>query len=388
LFVARMLRALGSMALSLLEFEPPPEHRVGMAIAEPPRHRETMSALRLSDFDYDLPRELIAQVPAKQRTGSRLLHVDGAVLVDLEFPDLQQLVAPDDLLVFNDTRVIKSRLAASKPTGGKVELLLERLLGRDRALFQLRASHAPKIGSELSLPGDARATVIDRHDRFFELRLDDDLSLLEYLGRHGAVPLPPYIDRDAAAEDESRYQTVYARQPGAVAAPTAGLHFDASLLTALQNSGVAFAWVTLHVGAGTFAPVTTEDLSAHTMHPEWYRIPAATATAIDAARARGGRVLAVGTTTVRALESAASADGRVQAGERETRIFITPGYTFRVIDRLLTNFQLPKSTLLMLVSAFAGVRTIRAAYAHAVAQRYRFFSYGDAMLLERAPSEV
>jgi S-adenosylmethionine:tRNA ribosyltransferase-isomerase len=347
-----------------------------------------MSALRLSDFDYDLPRELIAQVPAKQRTGSRLLHVDGAVLVDLEFPDLQQLVAPDDLLVFNDTRVIKSRLAASKPTGGKVELLLERLLGRDRALFQLRASHAPKIGSELSLPGDARATVIDRHDRFFELRLDDDLSLLEYLGRHGAVPLPPYIDRDAAAEDESRYQTVYARQPGAVAAPTAGLHFDASLLTALQNSGVAFAWVTLHVGAGTFAPVTTEDLSAHTMHPEWYRIPAATATAIDAARARGGSVLAVGTTTVRALESAASADGRVQAGERETRIFITPGYTFRVIDRLLTNFHLPKSTLLMLVSAFAGMQTIRAAYAHAIAQRYRFFSYGDAMLLERAPREA
>jgi S-adenosylmethionine:tRNA ribosyltransferase-isomerase len=327
-------------------------------------------------------------VPAAQRSGSRLLHVDGAALVDLEFPDLQRLVAPGDLLVFNDTRVIKSRLAASKPTGGKVELLLERLLGRDRALFQLRASHAPKIGSELSLPGDARATVIDRHDRFFELRLDGDLSLLEYLDRHGAVPLPPYIDRDAAAEDESRYQTVYARQPGAVAAPTAGLHFDASLLTALQNAGVAFAWVTLHVGAGTFAPVTTEDLSAHTMQPEWYRIPAATATAIEATRARGGRVLAVGTTTVRALESAASADGRVQAGERETRIFITPGYTFLVVDRLLTNFHLPKSTLLMLVSAFAGMRTIRAAYAHAIAQRYRFFSYGDAMLLERAPPEV
>ena len=347
-----------------------------------------MFSLRLSDFDYDLPRELIAQVPAAQRTGSRLLHVDGAALADLAFTDLPRLVSPGDLLVFNDTRVIKSRLAASKPTGGKVELLLERLLGRDRALFQLRASHAPKIGSELSLPGDARATVIDRHDRFFELHLDGDLSLLEYLDRHGAVPLPPYIERDAVAEDESRYQTVYARQPGAVAAPTAGLHFDASLLSALENAGVAFAWVTLHVGAGTFAPVTTEDLSMHTMHPEWYRIPAATATAIDAARTRGDRVLAVGTTTVRALESAASADGRVQAGERETRIFITPGYTFRAIDRLLTNFHLPKSTLLMLVSAFAGMQTIRAAYAHAIAQRYRFFSYGDAMLLERAPREA
>jgi S-adenosylmethionine:tRNA ribosyltransferase-isomerase len=347
-----------------------------------------MSSLRLADFDYDLPRELIAQVPARERTGSRMLHVDGAMLTDLAFTDLPRLVAPGDLLVFNDTRVIKSRLTASKPTGGKVELLLERLLGRDRALFQLRASHAPKIGSELSLPGDARATVIDRHDRFFELRLDAELSLLEYLDRHGAVPLPPYIERDASADDESRYQTVYAKQPGAVAAPTAGLHFDAPLLNALQGAGVAFAWVTLHVGAGTFAPITTEDLSQHAMHPEWCRIPAATASAIDSARARGGRVLAVGTTTVRALESAASADGRVQAGEGETRIFITPGYTFRAVDRLLTNFHLPKSTLLMLVSAFAGMQTIRKAYAHAIAQRYRFFSYGDAMLLERSPAEV
>jgi len=347
-----------------------------------------MSALKLSDFDYDLPRELIAQAPARERTGSRLLHVDGAALTDLAFTDLPRLVAPGDLLVFNDTRVIKSRLAASKPTGGKIELLLERLLDRDRALFQLRASHAPKIGSELALPGEARATVIDRRDRFFELRLDGDLSLLEYLDRHGAVPLPPYIDREASADDESRYQTVYAKQPGAVAAPTAGLHFDAPLLGAVENAGVAFAWVTLHVGAGTFAPVTTEDLSMHTMHPEWYRIPAATASAIDSARARGGRVLAVGTTTVRALEAAASDDGHVQAGEGETRIFITPGYTFRAVDRLLTNFHLPKSTLLMLVSAFAGMQTIRKAYAHAIAQRYRFFSYGDAMLLERSPAEV
>jgi len=342
-----------------------------------------VSALRLSDFDYDLPRELIAQVPSTERTGSRLLHVDDATLADLAFTDLPRLVAPGDLLVFNDTRVIKSRLAATKATGGKVELLLERLLGRDRAHFQLRVSHPPKIGSVLALPGGARATVVDRRDRFFELRLEGDTSFLDYLDRHGAVPLPPYIARPAGAEDESRYQTVFARHAGAVAAPTAGLHFDAPLLSTLENSGLAFAWVTLHVGAGTFAPVTTEDLSAHTMHSEWYRVPAATAAAIAETRARGGRVLAIGTTTVRALESAAAPDGSVRAGEGETRIFITPGYAFRAVDRLLTNFHLPKSTLLMLVCAFAGVETIRAAYAHAITRQYRFFSYGDAMLLER-----
>ena len=342
-----------------------------------------MSSLRLADFDYDLPRELIAQAPSPERTGSRLLHVDGAAMADLVFTDLPALVAPGDLLVFNDTRVIKSRLAAVKPTGGKVELLLERLLGVDRALFQVRASHFPRIGSELSLHGGPRAHVVDRRDRFSELRLDGGASLLDYLDRHGAVPLPPYIARAADAEDESRYQTIYAREPGAVAAPTAGLHFDPPLMAMLESAGVAIAWVTLHVGAGTFAPVTSEDLASHTMHAEWYRIPAATALAIDAARKRGGRILAVGTTTVRALESAASPEGHVREREGETRIFITPGYAFRVVDRLLTNFHLPKSTLLMLVSAFAGIETIRAAYAHAIARRYRFFSYGDAMLLER-----
>jgi S-adenosylmethionine:tRNA ribosyltransferase-isomerase len=337
----------------------------------------------LRDFDYDLPRELIAQAPSSERTGSRLLHVNGAALQDLAFTDLPKVVARGDLLVFNDTRVIKSRLAATKATGGKVELLLERLLGRDRALFQLRVSHLPKIGSELTLPGDARATVMERRDRFFDLRLEGGVSFLDYLGRHGAVPLPPYITRAAVAEDESRYQTVFARNAGAVAAPTAGLHFDAPLLSTLEANSVAVAWVTLHVGAGTFAPVTTEDLDAHVMHSEWYQVPVATAAAINATRSRGGRVLAVGTTTVRALESAASADGRVAPSEGETRIFITPGYAFRAVDRLLTNFHLPKSTLLMLVSAFSGVDTIRAAYAHAIARRYRFFSYGDAMLLER-----
>lgn len=345
-----------------------------------------MSSLRLSDFDYVLPPDLIAQAPPPQRTDSRLLHVDGTSLADLAFTDLTSLVAPGDLLVLNDTRVIKSRLAATKSTGGKVELLLERLLAADRALFQLRVSHPPRIGSELALPGGARATVIERRERFFELRLEGDVPLLNYLDRHGAVPLPPYIARAAEVNDEARYQTVFAREPGAVAAPTAGLHFDSALLAELEADGVAIAWLTLHVGAGTFAPVTTEDLEAHVMHPEWYQVPSNTAAAIEACRARGGRVLAVGTTTVRALESAATADGRVHAGEGETRIFITPGHTFHVIDRLLTNFHLPKSTLLMLVSAFAGMETIRAAYAHAIRQRYRFFSYGDAMLLERARS--
>ncbi len=343
-----------------------------------------MTSLRLSDFDYDLPRELIAQVPSPERTGSRLLHVNGGALADLAFSDLPRLVAPGDLLIFNDTRVIKSRLAAAKPTGGKVELLLERLQAPDRALFQLRVSHPPKVGSVLALSGGARATIAGRHDRFFELLLHGDVSFLDYLDRHADVPLPPYIARPAGVEDESRYQTVFARHAGAVAAPTAGLHFDAPFLATLEGAGVTLAWITLHVGAGTFLPVTTENPAAHTMHPEWYRVPAATAAAVGAARARGGRVLAVGTTSVRAIESAASADGLVRPTEGETRIFITPGYDFRVVDRLLTNFHLPKSTLLMLVSAFAGIDAIRAAYAHAIAERYRFFSYGDAMLLERA----
>jgi len=343
-----------------------------------------VSRLRLSDFDYDLPRELIAQGPARERTGSRLLHVDGTKLADLSFTDLPQRVARGDLLVFNDTRVIKSRLIAAKPTGGRVELLLERLNSAHEALFQLRTSHSPKIGSRILLPGDVEALVVDRHDRFFALRLLDVAPWFDYLDQHGAVPLPPYIGRAAEAADEARYQTVYAKHVGAVAAPTAGLHFDQALLSALEAGGAAIAYVTLHVGAGTFAPVTLEDIARHTMHPEWYRVPAETAAAIAATRARGGRVLAIGTTTVRALESAADNDGNLRTGDAETRIFITPGYRFRIVDRLLTNFHLPKSTLLMLVSAFASRETIRAAYAHAVAERYRFYSYGDAMLLEPA----
>jgi S-adenosylmethionine:tRNA ribosyltransferase-isomerase len=343
-----------------------------------------MHACRLSDFDYALPPDLIAQVPVPERTGSRLLHVAGTALADLGFAELPRLVARGDLLVFNDTRVIKSRLRAVKPSGGRVELLLERVLAQNEGLFQLRASHPPRIGGRIELPGGVRATVVGRQDRFFRLAIDGSVPLPDYLARHGEVPLPPYITRAADAADESRYQTVYARNQGAVAAPTAGLHFDTAMLEALRGAGVELAAVTLHVGAGTFQPIETEDLAQHRMHSEWYRIPAATAASVASTRARGGRVIAVGTTSLRALESAAGADGSLSPGEAETALFITPGYRFRVVDRLLTNFHLPRSTLLVLVSAFAGQRTIREAYAHAMAMRYRFFSYGDAMLLERA----
>ena len=337
-----------------------------------------------SDFDYALPPELIAQEPAPERSGSRLLHVDGTWLADRRFVDLPALLRRGDLLVFNDTRVIRSRLAAVRPTGGRVELLLERTLGPDEAIFQLRASHPPRPGGTLALAGGARASVVARDGRFFHLRIDGIGSVVDYLERHGEVPLPPYIGRAAAAADAARYQTVYAREAGAVAAPTAGLHFDAAMQDALARAGVEAAFLTLHVGAGTFLPVDHEDLSRHRMHAERYRIPSATAEAIGATRARRGRVVAVGTTSLRALESVAAGDGGVLAGEGETALFIKPGYRFRVVDRLLTNFHLPQSTLLMLVAAFGGYGEVRSAYAHAIAQRYRFYSYGDAMLVERA----
>ena len=338
----------------------------------------------LSDFDYALPAELVAQTPCAERTASRLLHVDGQALADLAFADLPRLLAPGDLVVFNDTRVIKARLFASRPTGGRVELLLERALGPAEAIFQLRASHPPKPGGTLLLPGAARATVLERDGRFFRLRLDGIGSLFDYLDRHGAVPLPPYIARAAGAADASRYQTVYARHPGAAAAPTAGLHFDEAMLRSLADAGIASAYITLHVGAGTFQPVETENLADHRMHAEWYRISPEASAAVAAARARGSRIVAVGTTSLRALEAAGDDAGGVRAGEAETRLFVTPGYRFRVVGRLLTNFHLPRSTLLVLVAAFGGYENIRAAYAHAIAGRYRFFSYGDAMLLERA----
>jgi S-adenosylmethionine:tRNA ribosyltransferase-isomerase len=337
----------------------------------------------LSDFDFDLPDALIAQHPLPERAASRLLLCQRAGLQDRLFVELPELLLPGDLLVFNDTRVIKARLAGFKESGGKIEALIERVLDTHRALAQVRASHAPLPGSRLVFAEGVGATVLARHEGFFELAFD--AAVYDVLEQHGSLPLPPYITHAADAVDQERYQTVFARHPGAVAAPTAGLHFDAPLLAALAARGVHTTTLTLHVGAGTFQPVRVEQLSEHRMHLEHYIIPPTLIDAIARTRARGGRVVAVGTTALRALESAAAA-GTLSAGPAETRLFITPGYRFRVVDRLITNFHLPKSTLLMLVSAFAGVERIRAAYAHAIHQRYRFFSYGDAMLLEPDPA--
>ena len=337
--------------------------------------------MQVSDFDFDLPDELIAQLPPEVRGGSRLLHVDASGMQhDCWFRDLPALLHPDDLLVMNDTRVIKARLFGQKDSGGKVELLVERVTGEFEALAFIRASHAPKPGSRIVLADDVGAEVLARQDDLTLLRFQHPvLDVLEQLGQ---LPLPPYIVHTPTADDEARYQTVYANEPGAVAAPTAGLHFDAAMLDALRAQGVRTAQVTLHVGAGTFQPVRVAHLADHKMHSERYAIPQATIDAIHDTRARGGRVVAVGTTSLRALEAAAS-HGDLHAGSNETDIFITPGYRFKVVDALITNFHLPKSTLLMLVAAFAGYDSIRAAYAHAIAERYRFFSYGDAMLLER-----
>ena len=343
----------------------------------------------LDDFDYALPPELIAQHPPATRTASRLLHVapaegDGRAprLTDLAFDALPQRLRPGDLLVLNDTRVIRARLRGRKPTGGRIEMLVERLDGAREAIAMIRASHPPALGSRISVDGNAHATVRSRDGAFFGLVFDTDV--LPLLERAGTLPLPPYIDHEPDRQDEERYQTVYARHPGAVAAPTAGLHFDAALFDALRARGIDTAFLTLHVGAGTFLPMREADPSRHAMHAERYDIPATTAAAIEAARERGARVVAVGTTSLRALESAALGDGRVRPGEGETTLFVQPGYRFAVVDALITNFHLPRSTLLMLVAAFAGLPTIRAAYAHAIAQRYRFFSYGDAMLLDPA----
>ncbi len=337
--------------------------------------------MKTSDFDYFLPPELIAQHPAAERGGSRLLHVDGprAAWTDRAFRDLPALVASGDLLVFNDTKVVKARLHGHKESGGTVEALIERVVDTHTALAHVRASKSPKPGSTLLFAGGVKAEMLRRVDDLFELRFDT--AVYEFLERHGEVPLPPYITHSADPVDEARYQTVYAREKGSVAAPTAGLHFDDAMLATMKDMGVAMAYVTLHVGAGTFRPVRDEDVAQHVMHSERYQVSAETVTAIQQAKARGGRVIAVGTTSLRTLEAAGS--GALQAGSGETRLFITPGYRFNVVDRLLTNFHLPKSTLLMLVSAFAGHDTMMRAYRHAVEQRYRFFSYGDAMLLEK-----
>ena len=338
--------------------------------------------LSLADFDYELPPELIAQFPLPERTASRLLVVDGARREDRRFADLPGLLHPGDLLVFNDTRVLRARLHGLKDSGGRVEVLIERPVGRHEALAQIRASHAPWPGSRLRLEGALEVDVVARDGAFFLLRFPAADDLVDLLERHGKLPLPPYIQRPAEASDEARDQTVYAQARGSVAAPTAGLHFDQPLLDALRAKRVELAWLTLHVGAGTFQPVRVDDLARHRMHRERYVIPADTAAALVAARARGGRIVAVGTTTLRALEAAAQ-EGGILAGPGETDLFILPGFRFRTADALITNFHLPKSTLLMLVSAFGGLENLRQAYRHAVAERYRFFSYGDAMFIKR-----
>ncbi len=359
-------------------------------------------ALSVADFDYDLPPELVAQYPPERRGASRLLSMQVGrlqagmakppasapseplvTLGDHAFAELPGFLRPGDVMVFNDTRVIKARLFGTKASGGKVELMVERVLSEHEFLAQIRASHAPAPGATLRVADSFDATVLARPGELYHLRADSADSVTDLLDRHGQLPLPPYITRDVQGGDAERYQTVYARAPGAVAAPTAGLHFDDAMLDTLRARGVNLVWLTLHVGAGTFQPVRVENISEHRMHAERFSIPEATRIMIAQARAEGRRVIAVGTTSLRALEAAANEDGSVRAGEGETALFITPGYRFRVVDALLTNFHLPRSTLLMLVSAFAGVEPIRLAYRHAVEHRYRFFSYGDAMLIER-----
>jgi len=334
------------------------------------------------DFRFDLPEDLIAHYPPVRRGGGRLLHVDGAQrsMVDRTFDELPGLLREGDLLVVNDTRVVPARLHGVKPTGGRVEILLERISGPRRALVQVRASKPPRLGGSLVFAaGASTATVVARHDDFWELEFDDEaLAVFE---RHGQVPLPPYIGRPPDDIDRERYQTVYARERGAVAAPTAGLHFDDEMLVRLRALGVERTAITLHVGAGTFQPMRVDDIAEHRMHAEVVRVSRDACVAVARARARGARVIAVGTTVVRALESAA-AGGALEPFDAETRVFITPGYRFRVVDALLTNFHLPESTLLMLVAAFGGIDTVLRAYRHAVEHRYRFFSYGDAMFVE------
>ena len=336
--------------------------------------------MQLADFDFNLPEALIAQHPPVVRGSSRLLAaLPDTAMADKMFADLPDWVQPGDVLVFNNTKVMKARLFGQKESGGKIEALIERVVDAHTALAHVRSSKSPKPGTQLVFEGGIEATMLERQGELFCLHFAGRESVYELLARHGHLPLPPYIERAADDEDDSRYQTVYAKHQGAVAAPTAGLHFTDELLAQLKAKGVHMAEVTLHVGAGTFQPVKTENLAEHHMHSEWYEVPAATQQAIADCHARGGRVVAAGTTTVRTLESWAQSG--VASGD--THIFITPGFEFKVVDVLVTNFHLPKSTLMMLVSAFAGYDQVMALYRHAIAQEYRFFSYGDAMLLER-----
>jgi S-adenosylmethionine:tRNA ribosyltransferase-isomerase len=342
-----------------------------------------MRHFTLGDFDFALPPDLIAQHPAAERSASRLLDGTGEAPVDRIFRDLPALLAPGDLLVFNDTQVMKARLFGEKPTGGKLELLVERVLAGAEVVAHMKVSKKPPVGTELRMDGGFTATLLGRwpQDDGPLFRFQFSADPYQVMEQHGHVPLPPYIEHPDTADDARRYQTVFARNPGAVAAPTAALHFDEGVLAALDARGVRRASVTLHVGAGTFQPVKVDHIAHHRMHSEWYEVPEATQQAIAELRRRGGRLVAVGTTTVRTLESWAKT-GRASG---DTDIFITPGFGFREVDVLITNFHLPKSTLLMLVSAFAGYEHMMDLYRHAIARRYRFFSYGDAMLLARQP---
>ncbi len=343
----------------------------------------------ISDFDFTLPDRLIAQHPPEVRGSSRLLvALPDMPLQDRVFGDLPDYIEAGDVLVFNNTKVMKARLFGQKESGGKIEALIERVLDNHTALAHIRSSKSPKPGTKLIFESDICAVMVERADELFCLRFEGEQTVYELLEQNGHLPLPPYIERAAGADDDTRYQTVYAKHQGAVAAPTAGLHFTDELLGRLKAKGVETAEVTLHVGAGTFQPVRVDKIEEHKMHSEWFDVPPETVAAIEAAHARGNKVWAVGTTSMRALESAARETGRLKAGQGDTDIFITPGYRFRVIDRLITNFHLPKSTLLMLVSAFSSMEHIRSVYRHAVEHEYRFFSYGDAMVLGRREMDI
>ncbi len=342
--------------------------------------------MRVTDFSFDLPNELIARYPAVNRTSSRLLSLEGNTgkLADNQFTDILNMVNPGDLMVFNNTRVIPARLFGQKSTGGKLEILVERMLDDKRILAHVRSSKSPKVDSIICLDGDYEMKMLGRHDALFELELQSDKTILEVLEEVGHMPLPPYIDRPDEDADKERYQTVYNQNPGAVAAPTAGLHFDEGLLEALTEKGVDTAFVTLHVGAGTFQPVKVDNILEHKMHSEWAEVSQEVVDKIAKTKANGKRVIAVGTTSVRSLESAAKAsEGELEEFCSDTDIFIYPGYKFKIVDAMVTNFHLPESTLIMLLSAFAGFDEVKNAYQHAIAQKYRFFSYGDAMFVTK-----
>ena len=336
--------------------------------------------MKLSDFDFDLPKSLIAQYPSSNRTDSKLLVLKD-IFIDSTFSQLGDFLRPHDLLVLNDTKVIPARLFGHKDSGGKVEVLVERLINDHEALVMIKSSRSPKIGSYVVLENKSRFKICNKKDGIYKVDFESD-SILNVLNKIGHIPLPPYINRDDSKEDQSRYQTVYAKNDGAVAAPTAGLHFDEMLLSNLENQGISHTFVTLHVGAGTFQPVKVEDIESHKMHSEYYEISSETIDKIEQAKALGGRIIAVGTTAVRALESA-TVNGKLKNQKEDTDIFIYPGFKFQIVDAMITNFHLPKSSLLMLVSAFIGYEEMFETYRHAIKEQYRFFSYGDAMFLEK-----